>query len=170
MSKRGIHSLRSTNCICDVPVSKCSQSGSVTARPAIAPARAIQRAAAASRSRPTASTARPATIGTQMDRDRYGIIAASPRPVREQCEYAEDHRERVVIDVAGLHVPPERSRPADEASRAIDEEAVDDGAVADGGQEVTHRARAAGEEPVVEPVEIVFLVEQRVDRAGRALE
>ena len=32
------------------------------------------------------------------------------------------------------------------------------------------RARAAGEEPVVEPVEVVFLVEQRVDRAGGALQ
>ena len=52
------------------PASKCSQSGSVTRKPTTAPTSAIQRAAPASRSRPTASTPRPATIGTQMASDR----------------------------------------------------------------------------------------------------
>ena len=70
MSKRGIHSCRSTNCIAEVAMSKCRNSGSVTTKPASAPASATQRAAAASLSRPAKSTAMPATIGTQMDSER----------------------------------------------------------------------------------------------------
>src|SRR4030042_1801823 len=117
MSKRGIHSLRSTNCMFGVALSKSSQSGSVTMKPASAPARAIQRAAAASRSRPTASTARPAAIGTQTASDRYGIMAFSPRPPGQEREDAEDHGERVMVDVARLHVAHERRGPADDTGR-----------------------------------------------------
>ena len=79
MSKRGIQSASSTNCIFAVLVSKCSHSGSVTSNPASAPNSAIHRAAPASRSRPTARTTSPATIGTQMARERYGIVT-SARP------------------------------------------------------------------------------------------
>ena len=91
----------------DAVVSKWSDSGSVTRKPASAPTSAIQRAARrASRSRPTASTARPATIGTQMDeREVRAIIrsrlAASTHNVSSAND-ADDHRERVVVDVAGL--------------------------------------------------------------------
>ena len=70
MSKRGIQSAISTNCIADVVVSKLAHSGIVTRKPASAPANAIQRAKLASRSRPTTSTATPATIGTQMASER----------------------------------------------------------------------------------------------------
>src|SRR6478735_8591595 len=109
MSKRGIHSTNSTNCIADVVRSKLVKSGIVTRNPAIAPASAIQRANAASRSRPTTSTATPATIGTQMASDRYGVTGSLPSrvsrrsshaPPVEQAEDADDHHERVVIDVA----------------------------------------------------------------------
>src|SRR5829696_2914803 len=102
MSKRGIHSTRSTNCIAEVATSNCAYSGTVTRKAAIAPIRAIQRAAPASRSRPTASTARPATIGTQIARERNGVTGSPHAPPVEQHEHADDHRERVVVDVARL--------------------------------------------------------------------
>ena len=63
-------------------------------------------------------------------------------------------------------------RPEDEVVvlRAVEAgteaaDAVDDRAVADVRQEGAHRARAAGEEPVVETVEIILVVEQRVERS-----
>src|SRR6185437_2609612 len=68
------HDTNSTNCIAEVFVSKPTHSGMVTRKPAIAPARATQRANIASCSRRKPSTARPATIGTQIESDRYGII------------------------------------------------------------------------------------------------
>jgi hypothetical protein len=69
-SKRGIHSPRSTNCSAEVVVSKWKNSGSVTTNPASAPTSAIQRARDASLSRCSTSTATPATIGTQIARER----------------------------------------------------------------------------------------------------
>ncbi len=70
MSKYGIHSLRSTNCIADVDRSKWVYSGMVTRKPASAPTSAVQRAFIASRSPPSMSTATPAKMGTQMARER----------------------------------------------------------------------------------------------------
>src|SRR6185437_1372489 len=78
MSKRGTQSAYSANCIADVDVSKCRYSGTVTTKPATAPIIAIQRAKPASRSRPKPSTAKPATIGTQIASDRYGMVRGPP--------------------------------------------------------------------------------------------
>src|SRR5690348_9967718 len=108
MSKRGIHSARSTNCISVLAMSKCIHSGTVTRKPAMVPIRAIQRAERASR--PTASTARPATTGTQIERERYGMLLflVPADPPGQQRKKADDHGESVVIDVAGLHVAQQR--------------------------------------------------------------
>ncbi len=85
MSNRGIHSRRSTNCMPDAAGSKWKNSGSVTTKPASAPASAIHRAAAASRSRLTASTARPAAIGTQMASERYGVMLCLARDAQRRA-------------------------------------------------------------------------------------
>src|SRR5579864_5979908 len=142
MSKRGTQSAYSANCIADVDVSKLRYSGTVTTKPATAPISAIQRAKPASRSRPKPSTAKPATIGTQIASDRYGVVkgpptlAASPprvssdAPPVEQAENADDHHERVVIDVTRLDAPEFARDEADELRRAIDDPAVDDRPVA----------------------------------------
>src|SRR5512136_1063450 len=116
MSYRGIQSKRSTNCMSLVDGSKWIHSGSVTSSPTNAPTSAIHRATAASRSRPTARTARPATIGTQMARERYGmcVVALGTRPPRQQREEADDHGERVVVDVPRLEVAQQRRGPADD--------------------------------------------------------
>ena len=70
MPKRGIQSVSSTNCMALVVVSNCVYSGIVTRKPATAPTSAIQRTGPGSRSRPNASASKPATIGTQMERER----------------------------------------------------------------------------------------------------
>ncbi len=115
-----------------VVVSKWTYSGIVTRNPATAPISAIQRATSrASRSRPTPSTATPATIGTQIASERYGVVTPSPRsqlcaathaPPVQQHEDADDHRERVVVDVARLDAAHQRRNQADEPRRAVDEE------------------------------------------------
>src|SRR5512140_611998 len=99
MSKRGIQSAYSTNCMLAVAGLKCSHSGNVTRNPASEPASAIQRAGAASRSRPTASTARPAMIGTQMASERYGmvVVASAANPPGQEREQADDHGEGVMV-------------------------------------------------------------------------
>src|SRR6185312_11368048 len=127
MSKRGTHSICSTNCIAAVVVSKSIHSGIVTANPASAPISAIQRACAASRSSRITSVARPATMGTKMASERYGIARAlSDDPPRQQREHADDHGEGVLVDVARLQAPQHRRQEADQPRRAVDEEAVDD--------------------------------------------
>ena len=99
--------------------SKFAYSGIVTRKPATAPASAIQRAklgvaVAADDEHGDAGDDR------HPDRERrgYGIIACCPRstqPTRvRSAEDADDHRERVVIDVAGLDAPQHAARPADE--------------------------------------------------------
>src|SRR5687768_2019458 len=167
-SKRGIHSARSTNCMPEAASSKWRNSGSVTTKPASAPASAIQRAAAASRSRPTARTARPATIGTQTASERYGVITCLSVKPGKQCEDADDHRERVVVDVTGLDVPQQRRAPADGARRSVDEEPVDDRAIADVRQERSKLPCPGAEDDFIETVEVVLVVQQRVDRAEPA--
>src|SRR6185312_15650476 len=192
MSKRGTQSAYSANCIADVDASKCRYSGTVTTKPATAPIIAIQRAKPASRSRPKPSTAKPATIGTQIASDRYGVVKGAPTlaasPLRcprrgsnstlgaarrvespdvppvEQSEDADDHHERVVVDIAGLDAPEFARDEADELRRAIDGPAVDDRPVAVVRRETSEPARPAGKEPVVETIEVVLVVEQRVDR------
>src|SRR5262249_23148714 len=151
------HSARSANWKSDVPISNIVHSGTVTRKPARAPKSAIQRAIPASRSRPTASTASPATIGTQMASERSGGIArgsSAPGPPCQQREKADDHGERIVIDVACLQMPQQRRAPADHTRGAVDEKAVDDAQVAYVRQEAAELAGAARVEPVVELVEV----------------
>src|SRR5215831_3693025 len=139
----------------------------VTAKPATAPTSASQRATGASLSRFTASTITPATIGTQIERLRYGSMRAArlaPDPPGQQREDADDHGEGVVIDVPRLDVPQQRRGQLDDLRRAVHEEAVDDRAVADVGEQRADAPEAAGEEPVVEAVDVVVVREELVER------
>src|SRR5512140_2034970 len=161
MLKRGIQGESSTNCIALVCVLKPAYSGRLAARPSTAPTSAIWRTSAAWRS-PNASTSRPNRIGIQMLRLSQGVgfIVCPLRPAepqRQQHEHADDHRERIVIDVAGLEQAHQASDPADHARRAVDHEAVDDRHVADLPQPAADAARPAGEKPIVETVEAVLL-------------
>ena len=61
----------------------------------------------------------PATIGTQMaseSSERHRISAGQPRqhPASGSDEDADDHRERVVVDVAGLQQAHHAGEPADQ--------------------------------------------------------
>src|SRR5512135_2803307 len=172
MLKRGIQGVSSTNCIALVCVLKPVYSGRLAARPSKAPISAVWRTSAPWRS-PNASTSRPNRIGIQMLRLSQGVgFIVCPlwpaEPQRQQHEYADDHGERIVIDVAGLEQAHQPSDPADHARRAVDHEAVDDRHVADFPQAAADAARAAREEPVVEAVEAVFL-HQDVDEEAELL-
>ena len=101
---------------------------------------------------------------TQQAQRPLTCASASREPEREQHEHADDHRERVVVDEAGLELRAIWRGPAHHTRRAVDEKAVDDGHVADLPQSAPEQARAAGEEPVVEAVEIILVLEQRIER------
>src|SRR5712671_4491036 len=123
------------------------QSGMQTASPRAEPASAVQRAGIGCLSLPIASTAMPKAIGTQIVSERMcpwsivvvvvvvGLEFLQVQPEeREQREHAEDHGERVVVDVAGLGAARDAGEPADEARGAVHHDAVDDGLVAPGPQ------------------------------------
>src|SRR5258708_23856337 len=172
MLKRAIQGAFSTNCIAATGL-KAVHSGMHTARPRIDAASAVQRAGAGLRSSPKTSTAIPKAIGTQMVSERrypWNIVVVflgrrdlGPAEVDEEeaqeREHAEDHRERVRIDVARLHAPRDPREPAVPRPSAVHHDAVDDGLVAPGPQARADAARSAGEEPVVELVEVVLVVQ-----------
>src|SRR5487761_2509610 len=169
MLKRGIQGASSTNCIALVCMLKPVYSGRLTARPSTAPICAIWRTSAAWRSL-NASTATPNAIGIQMVRLSQGAEAITrplnvPEPQRQQHEYADDHGEGVLVDVAGLEQAHHAADPADYARRAVDHKAVDDGHIAEFPQPVADRARAAGEKPLIEAVATVFLHQDVDDEA-----
>src|SRR5438132_581224 len=183
MLKRAIHGRSSTNCIAAVR-SKSVHRGMATAKPSTAPASAVQRAVAGSRSLPMTSTAMPKAIGTQMARERSGspwsivvvvgvALLELPQEDPEEAqegEYAEDHREGVVVDVAGLQAPRDAGEPDHQARRAVHHDAVDEGAVAPGPEPGADLACAAGEEPVVEVVEAVLALEDGGEHARLSLD
>src|SRR5438132_6488976 len=122
-----------------------------TRSPRTEPASAVQRAGPGSWSRPMTSTAMPKRIGTQIASEMIMVVVArlealqlQPEP-REDGEHAEDHRERVVVDVAGLHPSRDPGEPADQLRGAVHHDPVDDGAVTPGPEAVAHLARPAGE-------------------------
>src|SRR6185436_17160143 len=184
MLKRGIQDRISTNCMSAIAWNPV-QRGMQTAKPSTAPTRATRRTGSGCLSFPIASTAMPNAIGTQITSERRNpwnivvVVAAwkvgsellqvEPEE-REQREHAEDHRERIVVDVAGLHAAGHAREPADEARRAVDHDHVDDGLVAPRPESRAEAARAAGEEPVVEVVEAVLLLQDGGEHPGPALD
>src|SRR6185295_7271883 len=129
------------------------QSGRPTARPSSEPASAVQRTGIGFLSLPIASTAMPKAIGTQIVSERtypWNIVSCSfpsrseflqvEPEEREQREHAEDHRERIVVDVARLHAAGDAGEEADRLGGAVHHDPVDEGLVAPGPQA---RAQAA---------------------------
>src|SRR5258706_4580739 len=115
----------------------------------------------------------PNTIGTQITSERMGrpwsmllVYPQVPEPQLKQQEPAEDRRECVVVDVAGLHPAGEPGEPADEPRGAVHHDAVDDRLVAPRPERGADAAHAAREEPVVEVVEAVLALEDGGDDAG----
>src|SRR5579859_3402767 len=128
MLKVWIHGVSSTNCMPWAVASKRAYRGSATRKPAIAPARASQRARLAFRSEPVKSTAMPARMGSQMTvlSRVFAPMSASCEPEREQHEHADDHGEGIVVDQAGLQFARDSGEPAHQPRRAIDEDTVDE--------------------------------------------
>src|SRR3954463_1357484 len=174
MLKRAIQDAFSTNCISGVPSLKAPYSGKVTRKLTMAPISAIQRTARSCSSRPSASRATPNTIGVQMARLKaptlFFSLSAEPDETRHQHEHADDHRERVVVDVARLQAAGDAGEPAHQVRAAVDHGAVDDGLVAPLPQADAQQAGAAREHVLVEPVHVVLVLEQGVDRLEHALD
>src|SRR5690349_1257229 len=128
------------------------------------------RAAGALRSEPVASTRTPKIIGIQIAKLSSGRpvgMAGSAQDHRQQHEDADDHGEGVVVDEAGLQGADNGREPADQARRAVDE-SVDHRHVPALPQAAADETRSAGEKPVVEAIETVFVHQYRYQRAGLA--
>src|ERR1700682_4028330 len=93
----------------------------------------------------------------------------SSYPPRQEREYADDHGECVVIDISRLNLAQQRRCRTDQACAAVDEKAVDDRSVADVGEQRADASKPAGEEPIVEAVDVVIVHQQGVERAGPGL-
>src|SRR5450830_881420 len=172
MLKRSIQLTFSTNCMAEVPISKPVYRGHVTSRPQTAPIKAIQRTTLACSSRPRASSTTPKTIGVQIARLNNPIfvflLLVEPDEIRHEDKHTQDHHQRIVIDVAGLDPAHQASDPTDQLPGAIDHRTVDDGLVAGLPEAQTQTTCTAGNDVFVDPVEVVLVLEQVVDRlAGR---
>src|SRR5690554_1484695 len=113
---------------------------------------------------PTASTAAPPMIGTHMSRLRSGrsglmgwlrVSGLEDHERGEQHEQPDNDRERVVEQIARLHVPdPARDARYAEGG-AVDGDAVDHRGVAHAPEQAPDSARPGGEKAIVEVVEAV---------------
>src|SRR5215207_8961560 len=96
-------------------------------------------------SRPMASSTAPKRIGTQMARLNIPIFAflrglsVEPDEIRHEDEDAQQHREGIVVDIAGLHPAHDAGHAADGLPRAVDDGTVDDALVAAFPQAGAHR-------------------------------
>ena len=113
------------------------------------------------------STATPPRIGSQMTRLRSGIGALTRSQtvdeVTEERTESDDHREGVMVEIAGLHLPYDAGEPPDETCRAVDHEPVDQTHIAELPERPARAARPAREDAVVEVVEPILADQEVVD-------
>src|SRR5690606_17138111 len=118
---------------------------------------------------PSASTTAPPRIGSQMRmlrRGQFDTYRLPSGPVvdehGQEHDQADDHRECIVIEAAGLQATDDARHQADEAGAAVDHRAVDQLAVdgAGGLAQLQAAARQAADPEIVGPV----LVLQHLDR------
>ena len=77
----------------------------------------------------------------------------------EQRKHTQNHGECVGIYVAGLRLPRDAGKPADQFGRAVNHDAVDDGHVAELPKPGSHFSASAREEPIIKSIKSVFLIE-----------
>ncbi len=97
-------------------------------------------------------------------------LLVEPHEVRHEPEHAQDHHQRIVVDVARLHPAHDAGDPADDLPGTVHHGAVDQGLVAALPQARTQCAGTAGDDVLVDPVEVVLVLEQDVDRHAGALD
>src|SRR5690606_30530726 len=169
MSKAGIQARFSTNCIAAVPYSKPVKSGMVSSSVAAATRVANQRAVL-SRG-PMARVTRPPRIVSQTSRLSKGIalwrgsgVTSRSWSVQgtdehgQQHDQAEDHREGVVVEVAGLGTAADAGGKVDDPRRTIDEHSVDDPGV-EPPEHPPQRVAAASQSIDPQAVEAVLVLE-----------
>src|SRR5690349_25076311 len=77
---------------------------------------------------------------------------------------SDDHPERIGIEEAGLNAANDTRGPADESGRTTDDCAIDDCLVADLPEDLAEEAAARGQYVLVEPVEVVLVLEHDANR------
>src|SRR3989338_5074963 len=198
MLNRGIQSCSSTNCISEVLGTNLVYNGIVTRKPSTEPIMARMRASGAFLSSPVASTRMPNMIGSQIATLITGnpkimllflycrsgfsptppyhvglkpdLQPSKPVPHGQQHEYADDHGKRIVVDIPGLEMAHHAREHPDQLGRAVHHHPVDQLHVAELPQEAARAARTASEEPVVETVEVILVVQQGVDEPEALLD
>src|SRR5258708_39567016 len=175
MLKPGIHTAFSSNWKAAVLASKPIQMNSDRMKVAPEVHSAIQRALRATSSSAPRSTRMKATptIGRKMVRESKGQPdMALPRPQPDipagDQDDADQHGEGVMIDIARLQRRAAPRQAARDGGDAVGGEAVDDCAVAALPQGAADAQRRPHEQPVIELVEIPFVVEEEIDRPQRA--
>src|SRR5678815_811137 len=176
--KRAIHGCFSTNCIAAVAVSKPVTSGIVTRKLATEATRAAQRTASARSSRPKASSRTPERMGSQMATLSNGmflllrlvsaaeeVAQVGPELPGHEADHADDHHQRVPVEVAALQGPGRAAEAADRVGAAVDEDAVDGADVAAFPERVAEQHRGTRQDVLVEPVHVVLVLEQPIDEA-----
>src|SRR5215467_690490 len=109
---------------------------------------------------PSSSTTIAPAIGSQMTRlssGRFIVVPASRpehEPTDEHCE-TDDHRERVVIEVARLEPACDARDEPDRLRAAVHDRAVDQRLVADFPEEAAEEPPAPRDHVLVEPIEVV---------------
>src|SRR6218665_77595 len=172
--KRSIQAVFSTNCIAAVPGWKPWYRGSVTSKPSTAPSRASQRTEWACSSRPMASSTTPKATGIQMARLNRPIflllLLVEPDEVRHQDEDTQDHHQRVVMDEARLQPAHHACDRAHQFPGPVDQHPVDDGLIAALPQTAPQCPGRAGQDALVEPVEVILVFQQAVERQDPGLD
>src|SRR5579863_6884983 len=108
------------------------------------------------------------TSGEKVVRLRIPLIPPSLRPgvegEREQAGDAEQHHERIVVDVAALEAADPDAEPVGKPGDSVRPEPVDDLLVAALPEQVAERLGATDEDKVVELVEEPLVVDEEVER------
>src|SRR5690606_13641662 len=118
------------------------------------------------------STATPPRMGSQINRLSNGSSLNIPSPCSvsrsaepqpgDQGDQADDHRQGIVIEVAGLHPAQHHGERAHGARGAVHQRAVDELHVAHLPEEAAEPPAAAREHGVVDLVEVELVGEQAV--------
>src|SRR5689334_20574618 len=89
----------------------------------------------------------------------------SPEIPSKQCGESDDHGERIVIKMTGLHIAHDARNPTDRASRSVHDNAVDQTGIADLPQPLPQSDSPAGENFLIEVVGVVFVRKQLIEKA-----
>src|SRR3954463_7096422 len=150
--------------------SKCTQSSSdtrkVTSEVIIAALRQL-RSTASLGPLTTRQNSAP-TSGRKVTTERIGqltiVLPHEQHEVGHECRHADQHHERIVVQVAALEATQHAGNVLRAGSNAVRAQSVDRGTVALLPEDAADRQRRLHEHRIVQLVEIPLVVEERVQR------